>query len=100
MFSNDPRLGVAFVIALICLGILAFFVVIPILVRVTTFLEVWGVIVDFVGESTGNPRLAFFGCLVIGLIVAGCCVISLAVAGALLTCSTSNPAQLCRLVAR
>ncbi len=100
MSSNDPRLGVALVIGLICLGILVFFIVIPILVRFTTLLEVWGVIVEFIGEATGNPRLAFFGCLVVGLIVAGCCVISLAVVGAFLTCPTSNPSQLCRLIAR
>ena len=100
MFSNDPRLGVAFVVAVICLGSLVMFVLVPILVRATTLLEVGSVIVEFIGESTGNPRLAFFGCLVVGLILAGCCVISLAVIGALLTCSTANPSQLCRLVAR
>lgn len=97
--TTDPR-AAALLIGLICLAAIGLFVIVPALVRFTTWFEALSLLVEGIGEYTGHHRLVWLGCAAVCLGIAACCVVTLALTGALLTCNASNPAQLCRLIGR
>ncbi|GEM_PF-4979163 len=100
MTSTTDLRAVGLLVGLICLAAIGVFVVVPALVRFTTWFEALSLLVEGLGEYTGHHRLAWLGCVALFLGIAACCVVTLVLAGALLTCNASNPAQLCRLIGR
>ena len=97
--SLDVRVLVFFA-ALLCLGGMVAFIVVPASLRFTTWFEALTLLMEGIGEYTGHHRLVWLGCLALVLGIAGCCVVGLVASGALLTCNGNNPAQLCRLIGR
>ena len=87
-------------VSLVCLGAIVVLVVVPLLLRFTTWFEALALLLEGVGEFAGHSRLVWLGCVAVVLGIMGCCVVALVVSGALLTCNSGNPAQLCRLIGR
>ncbi len=98
--SSDPRLTLALLVGLGCVGMLVIFVVLPLLGRFSVGLEALSLLIEGLGEYFGNTRIVWLGCIVIFLTIMGCCLITIVLGGALITCNTGNPAALCRLVGR
>ncbi len=88
-------LGIIVAIALVVLVVL-----IPLLTRLSFIMEAISLMLEGLGEYTEHPRLVWLGCLVLVLTCLGCAVVAVVVAGSLLTCNTSSPAYLCRLIGR
>jgi len=98
--STDPRLTVILIAGAAVIGFILLFVVLPLFGRFSLALEAINLLAEPLGEYVGNPKVALLGCLVVGLILCACCVLLFVGAGALLTCGTSNPSQLCRIIGR
>ena len=98
--QGDPRLAIAILAGMACLGGLFIVFVLPIIGRVSVGFEAISLLITGIGDYVGNPRVVWLGCLVFFLVVAGCCVIIFITVGAFLTCTTGNPSQLCRLIGR
>jgi hypothetical protein len=98
--QGDPRLAFAILAGFACIGGLLIFFVLPIIGRFSIGVEALSLLIAGIGEYFGNPRVIWLGCLVFLLVTAACCFIVVIIGGSLLTCSTANPSQLCRLVGR
>ena len=98
--TGDPRSILIFLVAIGCLAVLFVGIVFPVLARFTTLFEALTVLMQGLGSYFGNPRLVWLGCFCVVLGVIGCCIVSVVGSAALLTCSTSSPSQLCRLIGR
>jgi hypothetical protein len=97
---NNGTLVLAFLAGIACLGILVVAVIVPILTRFTGTLEALTFLMEGLGEYVGNARIVWLGCIVVVLTFVGCCIIGIVGGGVLLSCFTSNPAQICRLIGR
>jgi hypothetical protein len=86
--------------AMAILGFVGIFVVLPMLAQFGLAAEAFALLTDGIGEYFGQPRVIWLGCLVFIMICAGCCLIVIVLGGATLTCSSSTPSQLCRLIMR
>lgn len=101
MQISDSNLRIfAFLGAMACLAGVLVFVGVPFILRFTTLFEALSLLVEGIGEYTGNRRVVWLGCAVLALSIVGCCIVTLVVGGALLTCNTSNAVQLCRWLGR
>ena|SRR5689334_7525920 len=98
--QGDPRLAIAILAGMACLGGLFIVFVLPFLGRVSIGIEALSLLISGIGDYVGNPRIIWLGCLVVTLLVAACCIIVLVTVGAFLTCTTGNPSQICRLIGR
>lgn len=98
--AADPRIATGILIGMACMGMLVIFVVLPLLGRFSIFIEAMTLMIEAVGSNYGNTRVIWLGCGVVVLTVLGCCLVTVIIAGALLTCSTNNPAAICRLIGR
>lgn len=98
--QGDPRLAIAILAGMACLGGLFIVFVLPFIGRVSIGIEALSLLVTGIGEYVGNTRIVWLGCLVASLLIAACCVIVFVTVGAFLTCTTGNPSQLCRLIGR
>ena len=100
MSSTDPRTSIILLAGLAVVGFVLLFVVLPLVGRVSLFLEAINLLAEPLGEYVGNPKVALLGCLVVALVIAACCVLVFVGAGALLTCGTTNPSQFCHIIGR
>jgi hypothetical protein len=98
--TGDPRLALAFLVGMACLGLVFIVVVLPFLGHFSIVLEALTLMLEGIGEYIGNPRLVWLACGVIFLMILGCCCVTVIVAGSLVTCTTSTPAQICNLIRR
>ncbi len=87
-------------VAIIVVALLIMLVVAPLLTRLSLIFEAISVALEGLGEYTGHPKLVWLGCLVVVMVCFGCAVLAVIVAGSLMTCSSGNPAYLCRLFGR
>ena len=100
MPANNSTLVLAFLAGIACIGILVVAVIVPILTRFTGTLEALTLLMEGLGEYFGSARVVWLGCIVIVLTFVGCCIIGVVGGGVLLSCFTTNPGQLCRLIGR
>ena len=98
--STDPRLAVALIVGLACLGVLVIFVVLPFIGHVSLIIEAGSLMLEGLGEYFGNTRLVYLGCAVVVLTILACCAIVVLILGALITCTAGNPAQICHVLRR
>jgi hypothetical protein len=98
--SNNSIVVLAFLAGIACIGILVVAVIVPILTRFTGVLEALTLLMEGLGEYFGNPRTVWLGCVVVVLTLIGCCIVGVVGSGVLLSCFSTNPVQLCRLIGR
>ncbi len=97
MTDIGPYITLA-VIIVIALALIL--VVVPLLTRLSFVVEALSLGIEGLGEYTGHPKLMWLGCLVFVMMCCGCAVLAIVLTGSLITCSSSNPAYLCRLIGR
>jgi hypothetical protein len=98
---NDPSIIAAvFLAGAFCVGALLIVVVLPALAHFSLAVEAISLFVDGLGHYFGQSRLVWLACGVVMLGCIGCCVITIAIGGSLITCNTTTPSQLCRLIGR
>jgi hypothetical protein len=84
-----------------CVAMLLFvFVGVPFITQVAFGLEIVNMIVDAVGEYTGQPGLVKLGCVALMVAIFGCCLAGFVGALGLAGCYVGTPNQLCRLIGR
>jgi Na+/pantothenate symporter len=97
---NSSTVVLAFLGGIACIAILVVVVIVPLLTRFAGTVEAVTLLMEGLGEYFGNARVVWLGCVIIVLTFVGCCIVGIVGGGVLLSCFTTNPAQLCRLIGR
>jgi hypothetical protein len=101
MLFESPTLTFLLLFAGICGGgLLLIGIVVPFIAQLFFGFEIYGMIVEAIGEYTGQPRLVQMGCLLLIAVVFSCCCGAVGITAGVVTCFTSTPAALCRLIGR
>ncbi|MEP7288067.1 MAG: hypothetical protein ABI947_20120 [Chloroflexota bacterium] len=100
MLQGNPTNILLFLGGLGIVALIVVMVVVPLLGRLTLIIEAGSLLAGGLGEYFGNSHVVWIGCVVVILIILSCCCIVVVGAGAILSCGTTNPSQLCRLVGR
>lgn len=87
-------------IVLLVLGLIAVFIVVPLITRLVMGVEIISLLTEALGDYFERPGLVRIGCgVIILMLVTGCCMlIVLALAG--VSCFTGSPSTICQVIGR